>query len=121
MPNYLWFLPRCISLNAMEEEKTEPQTTGSQPRQGQTPGEPRRNDRRDRGRHPGGQRHHIRRDQQPQRPVQEKPQEAPEKEADADDEETEQDRSSASQHHHRRGGKPPKKIIEEWANDPYCE
>jgi len=99
----------------MEEEKTEPQTAGSQPQQAQNPQGPRRHDRRDRGRHPGGQRH------QPQRPVQEKPQGAPEKEAGIDDEETEQDRSAASQHHHRRGGKPPKKIIEEWANDPYCE
>ncbi|MFA4860764.1 hypothetical protein [Methanoregula sp.] len=104
----------------MEEEKTEPQTTGSQPRQGQNPQGPRRNDRRDRGRHQGGQRFHPRGDQ-PQRPAQETPKAVPEKEADTDDEETEQDRSAASQHHHRRGGKPPKKIIEEWANDPYCE
>jgi hypothetical protein len=37
-----------------------------------------------------------------------------------DDEETERDRSS-SQHRHRRGGRPEKRIIEEWANDPYCE
>jgi hypothetical protein len=34
-----------------------------------------------------------------------------------DDEETEQDRTS------RTGsrGKPPRRVIEEWANDPYCE
>jgi hypothetical protein len=38
-----------------------------------------------------------------------------------DEEETEQDRSSPQGRHRYRGGRPPKKIIEEWANDPYCE
>jgi len=42
------------------------------------------------------------------------------KETELDDDETEQDRTS-SHSHPRRGGRPEKKVIEEWANDPYCE
>jgi len=58
--------------------------------------------------------------QQAPRPT-EKPQES--KDLSPDDEETEQDRSSAPSRHSRGGGrgKPPKRVIEEWANDIYCE
>lgn len=40
-----------------------------------------------------------------------------------DDEETEADRSAAPTRQSRGGGrgKPPKRVIEEWANDIYCE
>jgi len=40
-----------------------------------------------------------------------------------DDEETEADRSAGPQRQSRGGGrgKPPKRVIEEWANDIYCE
>jgi hypothetical protein len=48
----------------------------------------------------------------------EKPQES--KEVELDDEETEQDRTSRLSHSGGRG-KPPRRVIEEWANDPYCE
>jgi len=37
-----------------------------------------------------------------------------------DDEETEPDRTSIQSRTGGRG-KPPRRIIEEWANDPYCE
>jgi hypothetical protein len=45
------------------------------------------------------------------------------KELDLDDEETEQDRSAAPSWQSRGGGrgKQPKRVIEEWANDIYCE
>jgi len=48
----------------------------------------------------------------------EKPQES--KEVGLDDEETEHDRTSRSSHYRGRG-KPPRRVIEESANDPYCE
>jgi hypothetical protein len=47
-----------------------------------------------------------------------KPQES--KEVELDDEETEQDRTSRQSRSGSRG-KPPRRVIEEWANDPYCE
>lgn len=129
---FLWFLPRLISLTVMAEENPQPQTSGEQPSQApsqQAPGTPqsqgsgqRRNDRRDRPRHRGGRRDFHRHDQQqPSRPAYPKKQEdSPGKDEDNEDEE-EHDRTSPQQRHHRRGGRPPKKIIEEWANDPYCE
>jgi hypothetical protein len=121
----------------MTEENPQPQNTGEQPSQapqqqtGQQPGAPqgqstgqRRNDRRDRPRHHGGRRDYHRRDQQqsPRPAAPEKPADIPGKAEDIDDEEeTEQDRSSPQGRPRHRGGRPPKKIIEEWANDPYCE
>ena len=48
----------------------------------------------------------------------EKPQES--KEEGLDDEETEQDRTSRQPRSGSRG-KPQRRVIEEWANDPYCE
>jgi hypothetical protein len=48
----------------------------------------------------------------------EKPQES--KDVGLDDEETEQDRTSRQSRSGGRG-KPPRRVIEEWANDPYCE
>ena len=42
------------------------------------------------------------------------------KEVGLDDEETEQDRTSRPSRSGGRG-KPPRRVIEEWANDPYCE
>jgi hypothetical protein len=122
----------------MAEDNPQPQKTADPPQappqqptgqqnktlQGQSSGQ-RRNDRHDRSRYHGGRRDHHRRDtQQPVRPkVLEKPVEAPGKDQEnEDDEETEQDRSSSQgRHHHHRGGRQPKRIIEEWANDPYCE
>jgi hypothetical protein len=81
------------------------------------------NTRRDAPRYHGNRRHHSDREQVPG-PV-EKPEEKPQesKELSLDDEETEQDRSSAPSRQSRGGGrgKPPKRVIEEWANDPYCE
>lgn len=131
---FLWFLPRLIILTVMAEENPQPQNSGEQPSkapQQQTPSTPqgqssgqRRYDRRDRSRHHGGRRDFHRHDQpQPPRPATpEKTGENTGKDEDIDDEEeTEQDRTSPQQRHHRRGGRPPKKIIEEWANDPYCE
>jgi hypothetical protein len=79
--------------------------------------------RREGPRHHGNQRRNTYHQQAP-RPA-EKPTEKPlaSKEADPDDEETEQDRSSAPSRQSRGGGrgKPPKRVIEEWANDIYCE
>ena len=48
----------------------------------------------------------------------EKPQES--KYVGVDDEETEQDRTFRPSRSGGRG-KPPRRVIEEWANDPYCE
>jgi hypothetical protein len=131
MPNYFFSLPRLISRTFMAEETEQPQQTNDSeptpaPQSQQSPApqhQPgqRRNDRRDRGRHPGGRRDHFRSDHPPQPAAQETPAEPSEKETDIDDEEeTEHDRSSSRQRHHR-GGRPPKRIIEEWANDIYCE
>jgi hypothetical protein len=79
--------------------------------------------RRDVSRHHESHRHHTYQEQAP-RPA-EKPEEKTQevKEISLDDEETEQDRSSAPSRQSRGGsrGKPPKRVIEEWANDPYCE
>ena len=81
------------------------------------------NTRRDAPRYHGSRRHHSYREQAP-RPA-EKPEEKPQgpKELSLDDEETKQDRSSAPfrQSHEGSRGKPPKRVIEEWANDIYCE
>lgn len=101
------------------------QQTGQQPRtqQGQGSGQ-RRNDRRDRSRHYGGRKDYHRREPQasPREAAPEKPAETTGNAEDIDaEEETENDRSSAQGRRHSRGGRPPKKIIEEWANDPYCE
>jgi len=121
----------------MADENPQQPNTGDQPSQaqqkpaGQLPASPqgqntsgqRRTDRRDHSRYHSGRRDHHQRDQQPSpRPgVPEKPAGSPGKDEDIDDEEeTERDRSSPQGRHHR-GGRPPKKIIEEWANDPYCE
>jgi len=110
----------------MAEENQQTQETPVQPGRPspfpENPGTPQNNrqPRRDRGRYPGGQRHHFRRDQ-PQNPDAGRPVEPAEENAGTDDdEETEHDRS-APQHRHRSGGRPEKRIIEEWANDPYCE
>ena len=78
--------------------------------------------RRDAPRHHGSHHRNTYREQAP-RPAEttaEKPQES--KELSLDDEETEQDRSSAPSRQSRGGGRgrPPKRIIEEWANDIYC-
>jgi len=51
----------------------------------------------------------------------ERPADSQEKETNLDEEEeTEPDRSSPQKRHHR-SGRPEKRIIEESANDPYCE
>ena len=89
-----------------------------------TPPQTAQNPRRD-----GPPRHHGRRPQQNYRQQAPRPAEKPaEKPQDAkvlslDDEETEADRSAPPQRQSRGGGrgKPPKRVIEEWANDIYCE
>jgi len=81
------------------------------------------NTRRDAPRHHGTRRHHNYREQAP-RPAEQPGEKAQEtKELNLDDEETEQDRSAAPSRQSRGGGrgKPPKRVIEEWANDIYCE
>ncbi len=82
------------------------------------------NTRRDMPRHHGNRRPHNYREHAP-RPAAEQPAEKTQetKELSLDDEETEQDRSAAPSRQSRGGGrgKPPKRIIEEWANDIYCE
>lgn len=81
------------------------------------------NTRRDAPRHHGTRRHHNYREQAPQ-PVEKQADKTQEtKELSLDDEETEQDRSAAPSRQSRGGGrgKPPKRVIEEWANDIYCE
>lgn len=74
-------------------------------------------------RYHGSHRYHANRDQTS--PSKEKPTEKPlePKDLSLDDEETEHERSSAHDRHSRGGtrGKPPKRVIEEWANDIYCE
>jgi hypothetical protein len=110
MPNYLWFLPRLISLISMAEDTTNPQT----PRRTHTPSHASRESQHTQG----GPRHHPRRDHSPQQTA-EKPSDIPEKEVGLDDEDTAQDREHHQSRSHR--GKPPKKVYEEWANDPYCE
>ena len=122
----------------MAEDNPQPQNTGDQQspgpqtQAGRPPATPqdqnssgqRGNDRRDRPRYHGGRRDRQRRDlQSPPTSAPEKPTEPAGKDEDIDDEEeTEQDRTAPQgRPHHHRGGRPPKKIIEEWANDPYCE
>jgi hypothetical protein len=118
----------------MAEENPQPQNTGDQPSQapqqltqqqqpkvpqGQHSSGSRRNDRRLPSRHHGVQRD---RQQSPRPAEPQKPEESAAKDIDIDEEEeTEHDRSSSQGRHHYRGGRPPRKIIEEWANDPYCE
>jgi hypothetical protein len=81
------------------------------------------NSRKDAHRYHGPRRYHNPQDQgsRPAETPEEKMQES--KELSLDDEETEQDRSIAQSRQSRGGGrgKPPKRIIEEWANDIYCE
>ena len=76
--------------------------------------------------HHGRRPHRHFRDHSPRpMPAQQAPSEAKtgeeEKPLDIDEDETEEERSRDRGRPSRRGGKPPKKIIEEWANDPYCE
>jgi hypothetical protein len=81
------------------------------------------NTRRDVSRHHGNRRPHNYREPAP-RPAEQPAERTPEtKELSLDDEETEQDRSAAPSRQSRGGGrgKPPKRVIEEWANDIYCE
>ncbi|MDD4136550.1 MAG: hypothetical protein PHT99_01470 [Methanoregula sp.] len=111
----------------MAEESDQPQqTTSSQP--APAPQNPqhsgqRGNDRRDRGRgrHPGGQRQHTRRGPRLEQGTPAPTTEPAGKATDIDDEEEPEHDRSSSQRRHFRGGRPPKKIIEEWANDIYCE
>lgn len=81
------------------------------------------NPRRETPRYYGPRRYHNPQEKVP-RPT-EKPEERPQesKEINLDDEETEQDRSAAPSRQSRGGGrgKPQKRVIEEWANDIYCE
>ncbi|MDD1696715.1 MAG: hypothetical protein LUQ54_07440 [Methanoregula sp.] len=75
-------------------------------------------------RYHGNRRYHGYR-HQPPRPA-EKPEGKPQetKELSLDDEETDQEQERSAPSRQSRGGgrnKPPKKIIEEWANDIYCE
>jgi hypothetical protein len=81
------------------------------------------NPRRDAPRYHGPRRHHNPQEQVPRST--EKPEEKLQesKELSLEDEETEQDRSAAQSRQSRGGGrgKPPKRVIEEWANDIYCE
>jgi hypothetical protein len=99
----------------MDEETQNPQpSTTAQNVQGP---------RRDAPRHHGNHRRNTYRQQAP-RPAEtpaEKPLES--KPLSLDDEETEADRSAAPPRQSRGGGrgKPPKRVIEEWANDIYCE
>ena len=74
-------------------------------------------------RYHGPRRYHNSQGQAP-RPAETPEEKMPEsKELSLDDEETEQDRSEAPSRQSRGGGrgKQPKRIIEEWANDIYCE
>ena len=81
------------------------------------------NPRRDTPRYHGPRRYHNSQEQVSRSA--EKPEGKPQdsKELNLDDEETEQDRSAAPSRQSRGGGrgKPPKRVIEEWANDIYCE
>jgi hypothetical protein len=97
-------------------EDTSNQKTSQNPQNNQDP-------RRDSHRYHGPRRYHNSQEQVP-RPT-EKPEEKIQvpKDLDLDDEETEQDRSAAPSRQSRGGGrgKQPKRVIEEWANDIYCE
>jgi len=105
----------------MDENTPNPQTS-------QNPQNPPQGQRRDGGRHHSNQRRNNYRGLVP-RPAENRPAEKPvekplgPKEPDMDDDETEQDRSAAPSRQSRGGGrgKPPKRVIEEWANDIYCE
>jgi hypothetical protein len=81
------------------------------------------NTRKDVPRYHSSRRHHSYREQgsRPAEKPEEKPQEP--KEPGLDDEEAEQDRDSDAFRQSRGGsrGKSPKRVIEEWANDIYCE
>jgi hypothetical protein len=112
--------PELSVLTLMDENTPNPQPSpNAQNPQGQ---------RREGPRHHGGQRRSNYRGQAP-RPAENRPAEKPvekpveSKDTDHDDEETEQDRSAAPSRQSRGGGrgKPPKRVIEEWANDIYCE
>jgi len=81
------------------------------------------NPRRDEHRYHGPRRYHNSQGQVSR--TAEKPEEKMQepKELSLDDEETEQDRSEAPSRQSRGvgRGKQPKRVIEEWANDIYCE
>ncbi len=75
---------------------------------------------RDHSRHKGGRGHYSLKDNGSRQAL-EKSAESKEKETGFDEgEETGPDRSSQQQRHYRRG-RPERRIIEESANDPYCE
>jgi hypothetical protein len=107
--------PELSLLTRMAEDTPNPQTSPNTQNV--------KNTRRDAPRHQGTRRQHGYRQQAPrpeERPA-EKPQES--KELSLDDEKTEADQSAAPPRQSRGGGrgKPPKRVIEEWANDIYCE
>ena len=121
--------PVLSILTRMAEDTPNPQTPQASPN---TPNP--QNPRRDGPpRHQGGNRrsHNNYRGHAPrtaERPAErqgERPAEKPQdsKLLSLDDEETEADRSAAPPRQSRGGGrgKPPKRVIEEWANDIYCE
>ena len=97
-------------------EDTSNQKTTQNPQNNQNP-------RRDSHRYHGPRRYHNSQEQVPWPTG--KPEEKMQvpKDLDLDDEETEQDRSAAHSRQSRGGsrGKQPKRVIEEWANDIYCE
>ena len=97
-------------------EDTSNQQTSQNPQNIQNP-------RRGAHRYHGPRRYHDSQGQvsRPAEKPEEKMQES--KELSLDDEETELDRSEAQSRQSRGGGrgKPPKRVIEEWANDIYCE
>jgi len=105
-----------LSVLTRMAEDTSNQQTSQNPQNIQNP-------RRDEHRYHGPRRYHNSQGQAP-RPAEKPEEKMPEsKELSLDDEETEQDRSEAPSRQSRGGGrgKQPKRIIEEWANDIYCE
>ncbi|MFY9800995.1 MAG: hypothetical protein WAK10_07090, partial [Methanoregula sp.] len=112
---YIYTTPVFPVLTSMAEDTRNPQ---SSPKTQNV-----QNTSKDVPRHHSRRRNHSYREQG-SRPA-EKPEEKPQgsKEPGLDDEETEQDRNSDTPRQSRGGsrGKPPKRVIEEWANDIYCE
>ena len=107
--------PVLFVLTRMAED-TSNQKTSQNPQNNQNP-------RRNSYRYHGPRRYHNSQGQAPLPAG--KPEEKMQvpKDLDLDDEETEQDRSADPSRQSRGGGrgKQPKRVIEEWANDIYCE
>jgi len=126
MPTYFWLLRRLINLKFMVKDEHQTQDTPGQP---QEPSQPPKNSgrqrnvhhpQRDHSRHKGGRGHYSLKDNGSRQAL-EKSEKSKEKETGFDEEEEPGPDRSSQQKRHYRSGRQERSIIEESANDPYCE